>query len=263
MIANLGHSCETDVSYRWDGLSRGDREFAIIQLTLSGCGALRWKRASYSLNPGELFVVRVPHDHCYYLPPTSDHWEFVYVGLYGMETMRIIRALESLERPVLAARHSDACCRIYSTFREILRYGFTAANPSPFVTSSLAYGLVMCIADQLISAVPEVAPTTPIETAKEYARRHLAEPIGVDDMAAAAGFSRSHFTRAFRQREGISPRDYLEHMRLKQAMSLLFQNERPVKDIALSCGFRDQNYFSRVFRRATGVSPTAYRKIGV
>ena len=83
------------------------------------------------------------------------------------------------------------------------------------------------------------------------------------EMADAAGLSRSHFSRVFHRAEGMAPREYIEHLRLKNAMSLLSQRELMVKEVAASSGFRDENYFTRVFKRATGLTPSEYRRIGI
>lgn len=66
-----------------------------------------------------------------------------------------------------------------------------------------------------------VPPHRHLLRARDHADLHYAESIGVDDMAAAAGFSRAHFTREFRNAFGESPRAYLLTRRLERAATLL------------------------------------------
>jgi AraC family transcriptional regulator len=43
---------------------------------------------------------------------------------------------------------------------------------------------------------------------------------------------------------------------------LLRSTDRPVGDIAASCGFADAGYMATVFRRGLGMSPGDWRRLG-
>ena len=95
--------------------------------------------------------------------------------------------------------------------------------------------------------------------AKDLADARYAEPLGVDDMAAAAGLSRAHFSREFRRVFGVSPHEYLLTRRLERASALLRNTDRSVADICFSVGLQSLGSFTSSFTRTYGVSPTAYR----
>jgi transcriptional regulator GlxA family with amidase domain len=56
-----------------------------------------------------------------------------------------------------------------------------------------------------------------------------------------------------------TPRKYLEDLRLKTAIELLFDEQFNVKKTAAACGFSDENYFCRLFKNRYGLSPGKYR----
>jgi len=95
--------------------------------------------------------------------------------------------------------------------------------------------------------------------AKDLADARYADPLGVDDMAAAAGLSRAHFSREFRRAFGVSPHVYLLTRRLERAAALLRNTDRSVADICFSVGLQSLGSFTSSFTRTYGVSPTAYR----
>ena len=68
--------------------------------------------------------------------------------------------------------------------------------------------------------------------------------------------SPSGLQRAFSDRFGISPKQYLIKLRLSHALSLLSEGTLSVREVALSCGFRDEKYFSRAFSRRYGYPPS-------
>ncbi len=104
-----------------------------------------------------------------------------------------------------------------------------------------------------------VPPDRHLLRAKDLADAHYAEPLGVDDMARAAGLSRAHFSRAFKRAFGESPRAYLLTRRLERAATLLRMTDRSVADICLSVGLQSLGSFTTSFTRTYGKSPTAYR----
>jgi len=95
--------------------------------------------------------------------------------------------------------------------------------------------------------------------AKDLADARYFEPLGVSDMARAAGLSRAHFSREFRRAFGDPPHTYLLTRRLERAAALLRNTDRSVTDICLSVGLRSLASFTTSFTRAYGMSPTVYR----
>ena len=95
--------------------------------------------------------------------------------------------------------------------------------------------------------------------AKDLADARYFEPLGVEDLAHAAGLSRAHFSREFRRTYGESPHAYLLTRRLERAAAMLRTTDSSVADICFSVGLQSVGSFTTSFTRTFGVSPTAYR----
>lgn len=104
-----------------------------------------------------------------------------------------------------------------------------------------------------------VPPARHLLRAKDLADARYFEPLGVDDLARAAGLSRAHFSREFRREYGESPHAYLLTRRLERAAALLRATDRSVADVCVSVGLRSVGSFTTTFTRTYGVSPTSYR----
>ena len=104
-----------------------------------------------------------------------------------------------------------------------------------------------------------VPPARHLLRAKDLADARYFEPLGVDELARAAGLSRAHFSREFRRAFGETPHAYLVTRRLERAASLLRSTDRSVADVCFSVGLRSVGSFTTTFTRTYGVSPTAYR----
>jgi AraC-like DNA-binding protein len=104
-----------------------------------------------------------------------------------------------------------------------------------------------------------VPPARHLLRAKDLADARYFEPLGVNELAIAAGLSRAHFSREFRRAFGESPHGYLLTRRLERAAALLRTTDRSVADICFSVGLKSVGSFTTSFTRTYGVSPTAYR----
>jgi AraC-like DNA-binding protein len=104
-----------------------------------------------------------------------------------------------------------------------------------------------------------VPPERHLSRAKDLADSRFAEPLGVDDLAHAAGLSRAHFSREFKRAFGEAPHAYLLTRRLERAASMLRHTDNSVAEICFSVGLQSVGSFTSSFTRAYGLSPTAYR----
>ena len=78
----------------------------------------------------------------------------------------------------------------------------------------------------------------------------------VEDLCAAAGMSKFHFSRQFKARTGKSPYQFLLEVRLAHAAHLLATMS--VTDAATTAGFADLSRFGQLFKKRFGQTPRAY-----
>jgi AraC-like DNA-binding protein len=98
--------------------------------------------------------------------------------------------------------------------------------------------------------------------ARDLADARYGEPIGVEEMAAAAGLSKAHFSREFRRTFGESPYVYLLTRRLERAAALLRNTDHSVAEVCLEVGLQGVGSFTTSFKRMYGRTPTEYRDAG-
>lgn len=93
----------------------------------------------------------------------------------------------------------------------------------------------------------------------KYIDSHHAEPLGPADVARIAGVSPLRLRNALRKFYGRTLAEILRERRIAAAVELL-DTGRPLRDIALECGFYDQAHFTRAFQAVRGMSPRKYRE---
>ena len=111
------------------------------------------------------------------------------------------------------------------------------------------------------SALLELEPKSDrIQSALAYAKRNLATPLTVGELAEAAHLSPRQFSRAFRAETGQSPAKAVENLRVEAARLMMEQSRHPIDVIARQTGFADRDRMRRAFLRAFGQPPQVIRR---
>lgn len=75
------------------------------------------------------------------------------------------------------------------------------------------------------------------------------------------GVSESYFFKMFRKEHGISPKQYINNLKLRHACQfLIYRHDRSAKTIAADCGFESYEHFMRLFKQKMGCTPLEYRE---
>jgi transcriptional regulator GlxA family with amidase domain len=89
---------------------------------------------------------------------------------------------------------------------------------------------------------------------ENYRRR-----LTLDDIAASVGVSKREALRCFQCSVPLSPIEYLNKYRLKQASNLLLSTSQSITEIAEITGFESTSYFDRLFKREFRTTPRKHR----
>jgi len=95
---------------------------------------------------------------------------------------------------------------------------------------------------------------------EELVESRLDAELTLQELAAAVGYSRSHFLRAFHATTGVTPHRYLLNRRIERARRLLAETDMSIAQVAYSCGFSSQAHLTLAFRKVCGLTPGEYRR---
>jgi AraC-like DNA-binding protein len=80
------------------------------------------------------------------------------------------------------------------------------------------------------------------------------------EMAEFCALSQNQFRRVFQKYTGLSPKTYLDRVKIQKASEILCSSELPVRILASKLGYSDPYHFSRRFKELTGLAPEYYRR---
>ena len=101
-------------------------------------------------------------------------------------------------------------------------------------------------------------PSLAQSAARLIEREAARADFSVDELSVAFDCSGAQLRRLFRQEYGLSPKQYLTHVRMDSARALLQAGLFSVRQVAQRCGFANEKYFATVFKAYTGLTPSQY-----
>ncbi len=114
---------------------------------------------------------------------------------------------------------------------------------------------------ELLWAQQENEAIRPIRIAKQYIQQHYNEPISLEDVCAATGFSVSYFSTLFKKETGEGFSKYLARIRVEKAKALLQDTDLPIAQVCDRVGYNDLKHFTGTFKKITSLNPGQYRKL--
>lgn len=91
---------------------------------------------------------------------------------------------------------------------------------------------------------------------------HYADIKSIRQAADYVEMNYEYFIRLFRAANGISPKKYLDTVRVQKAHDLLLTTDHKCYSIALLVGLENENALYRLFKRLGYINPKIYRRPG-
>jgi len=226
-------------------------------------GTGRWQR--HEVRVGELCVVgagAAPMELCWRALGPGRGIEFLDLyldpGFLPADSGVPMRSVEPnwrvLRDPLLAAL-------LGSLGRELDRPASSEELFGDLATTLIALQLERAHGVSGVSPAPRRSGLSPfvLKRVREYIASHLGRPIRLQQLAAVAGLSPFHFSRAFKASTGLSPHAFVMHCRISESKRLLSGSNLTISEVARRTGFSGTGQLSRRFRAFVGTTPTAFR----
>ncbi|MCL2111571.1 MAG: helix-turn-helix domain-containing protein [Clostridiales bacterium] len=182
-------------------------------------------------------------------------------GLSGMGLF------ESLLRGAESSMPLFVIASAYSEFKDVRR--LFLANGFDYLVKPVSEdelaGLLARLAKALEGPVPAGEKQTPskrLDDILAYLREFSHMAHTTESIAKHFSLSSGSLCNLFSRNSDTTLSAYIASLRMERAADLLLKTDKPVREIAVVCGYADPLYFTRVFNKAHGMSPTRYRERG-
>lgn len=102
---------------------------------------------------------------------------------------------------------------------------------------------------------------SPVAEVVQYIKKHYAEPLKVEDIAAQTNLSPYQLEQRMLKIFHLTPGQFIQKTRMDAAIWKLKNSDDSIQSISEACGYTDTSAFSRQFKQSIGLTPTQYRKM--
>lgn len=89
---------------------------------------------------------------------------------------------------------------------------------------------------------------------------HIDQTITVNDVASALYLNPDYLSRRFKNKTGLSLKEYILNRKMQSAQILLQTTSLPIGVIASKLGYDNFSHFSQAYKKLMGISPSEERR---
>ena len=215
------------------------------------------RRKSWQLSAGSLFVLFPGIWHRYAPDPKSgwvEHWLECRGPAFDQATKSGLISPDQL----LFDTADDTA--LHESFARIHSWAFDDALAHQDLLSTLGLHLLARLAYRHRGDEGRDAIARMVRRGQTLIMDRADEPLNVEAIASELRVGYSHFRQAFKDRTGLSPKQYHQQMRIRRAQDFLANTDQTAQQIAELLGFSTAFHFSKQFKDTTGHPPSAWRE---
>ena len=215
------------------------RNFWLLHYVVTGTGIFFREGKSYSVNPGEVFVIP-PFVETFYKADKKNPWQYIWIGFQADGPITRIFDKAIINTPGLGG-----------IFKDMRNIEHMDGGRSAFLSGKIW---------ELVSLLLETSQDQPdnIEKAVHYINSEYMNSLSVSGLAKRFNLDRCYFSTLFTEKIGIPPSKYIIQLRLNKAAELMRVYREPPSVAAASVGYTDIYNFSKSFKKKFGCSPRQY-----
>lgn len=234
----------------------GTPEYQIIYI-IRGKGYFRLEDKETVVNQGEFIIYR-PYEPQFYRYCFEDLTELYWIHFTGYGADSLLQKSDILNKPIHSVGVQNEYIELFKKIIDELQKKRPASEEfsSAFLQELLAHfarvasSLAMSANTYRSSDIEKVIALIHSSYNQKYSNKYYAQ---------ACNLSLFRFIHKFKECTGMTPLEYIIHIRINEAKYLLSFSSLSISKISAIIGYENPLYFSRVFARETGSSPSLFR----
>jgi AraC-like DNA-binding protein len=221
-----------------------------MHLVVSGEGFLKNKAGVFPIKKGDIFFT---FPGVSYTVSGNESLSYMYISYLGIKANMIMDKLGiSLENSLFSG---------YENIIDIWFSGLQIAKDSvnEWITESLLLYAFSHIGNRVLSMKRDAFVNSLVGKIKRYIdENYFDTELSLDSISKNNLYSAKYISRQFKKELKIGVCEYIQTVRIQNAISMFRSGFRSVSDVSMKCGFSDSQYFSKIFKKKMNLTPREY-----
>ena len=223
--------------------------YTVIHFVLSGEGFINGNKISENT----VFISYKETSMNYY-PSRSNPWSYIYVRLLGQDIKKVFRDYDFEEGlTILPFQKKKELFHLLSLYNSLCDHDNYDAR------RIIANAIVLLFEKKSAPTDVVCVQKQNAKNIKKFIDENYYKKLTVKSIAEKFFLSKDYIRNLFVKFYGISPKQYIQNIRMERAKELLSETDAPITLIANSVGYDDSLLFSNMFKKYYFVSPKKYR----
>lgn len=246
-LRSVGHYLATE---NWTDKIKAEKDFVELFWGIEGEGEFCLDGKNYLLKPG--YVTYYFRKEKHLIRAASKRWDYRWFTFDGPLANDLMRSFNYPRVPFYAGTCPE---ELFMKLEEDI----CGLTPYDLRKSGISvYALLVAAGGH---DERNEADDLTVQRALEFIEENYAnETINVNSIAYSLGVHRSTLSRKFHAKTRMAPGDYLCHVRVQKALTMLRTTNLSALEIGNLCGIPNPCYFSMVIKKITGMAPGKFRK---
>lgn len=222
---------------------------AVLHFVLSGEGYINGKK----ITKNTVFI-SFEESRMNYYPSPANPWSYIYVRLDGADVKKaFLDHGFNLGLTIVPFDKIQALFQIMSLNQHFM----DVENPD---ASKLIANFVFLLFEKCNSPLLHKSKQQQhVDNIKRFIDENYYKKISMEEVSEKFYLNRNYIRTLFVKYLEVSPKQYLQSVRMERAKFMLTNTEESITLIANSVGYEDTLLFSKMFKKYTAVSPQKYR----
>ena len=226
--------------------------------TLSGTGSLSYGNKHYLLRENTITIIWCGIQHEYHTEG-SDIWNFRWIHFNGSCAHEYFKVLGDSQPVMIHIPEDDKCVDLVKSIADTNLPNSLTQNLLNTLTLTELMTRLCCTRQSALNGLSR-RPREIIDDSISYMEDHLHTALTIEEVATSVFLSKYYFIRLFHKAIGMSPYQYLIHLRINKAKELLLLTNQSLAQIAEQTGFCDSKNLINMFKKVTGQTPGQFRQ---
>ncbi len=220
-------------------------------------------KATFHGNSGDIrfgsrdLLVMLPNQKIFYEADKGSEWTSWWTGVYGPLVGQFLEMLGvTADNPIIHIKNSF---KMELLLQSIYEASFDDTPAGKTKCISLIFEMFSFLFENSNTSSREDL----VDDVINIIKHNYEQRIGVGDIAEMLHINPCYLSRIFKEKVGVSPKEYLLTYKVNRAKELFERTDLGVAEVSRSVGFEDPLYFSRIFKKKAGVTPSEYKSQSV